>query len=304
MLVQVLVVLLILASGLIVQIAQGYYHFEFGLYFRELFLNRLTQFWILCVLAMFVQTIVNNKYLGHFVMVLYLVATIALPAAGFQHYLYRFGQTPHVTYSDMNGYGPYVQPLFWIRLYWGLAAVLLAMVTNLFWVRGTESSWRVRLNLAGARLSRAALAGASACLVLFVGVGGYIFYNTNVLNPYRTTFKVDEGRAQYEKKYRQYWSLPQPRITDVTTQVDIYPDKRSVSVRGHDVAGKQNLGRHRSRCTDYVASRSRPRCRYLTSGSSASALPAGRPPLDRRSIAGLLSVSPAGSVTAAWPNSA
>ena len=75
MLVQVLVVLLILAAGLVVQIAQGYYHFEFGLYFRELFLNRLTALWILCVLAMFVQTIVNNKYLGHFVMVLYIVAT-------------------------------------------------------------------------------------------------------------------------------------------------------------------------------------------------------------------------------------
>lgn len=232
MLVQVLVVLLILAAGLIAQIAQGYYHFELGLYFRELFLNRLTQLWILCVLAMFVQTIVNQKYLGHFVMMLYLVATIALPPAGFEHYLYRFGQTPQVTYSDMNGYGPYAQPLFWIRLYWALAAVLLAIITSLFWVRGTESSWRVRLNLAAARFSRTTLAGATACLVLFVGVGGYIFYNTNVLNPYRTTFKVDEGRAQYEKKYRQYWSLPQPRITDVTTQVDVYSDKRSVSVRG------------------------------------------------------------------------
>ena len=60
---------------------------------------------------MFVQTIVNNKYLGHFVMVLYIVATIALPPAGFQDYLYRFGQTPLVTYSDMNGYGPFLQPL-------------------------------------------------------------------------------------------------------------------------------------------------------------------------------------------------
>ena len=55
-------------------------------------------------------------------------------------------------------------------------------------------------------------------MVLLFGVGGYIFYNTHVLNPYRTTFKVDEDRAQYEKKYRQYWSLPQPRITDVNTQ--------------------------------------------------------------------------------------
>ncbi len=232
MLVQVLVVLLILAAGMVVQIAQGYYHFQFGLYFRELFLNRLIQLWILCVLAMFVQTIVNNKYLGHFVMVLYIVATIALPPAGFQNYLYRFGEAPPVTYSDINGYGPFLQPLVWFRIYWAVAAVLLAIVTNLLWVRGTESSWRVRMDLAAARFSRATLAGASICIALMLGVGGYIFYNTHVLNPYRTTFKIDEARAQYEKKYRQYWSLPQPRITDVTMQMDIYPKQRSISLRG------------------------------------------------------------------------
>jgi len=53
-----------------------------------------------------------------------------------------------------------------------------------------------------------------------------------VLNHYWTTFKTDEARAQYEKKYRQYWSLPQPRITDVTMQMDIYPEKRSLSING------------------------------------------------------------------------
>jgi ABC-2 type transport system permease protein len=232
MLVQVLVVLSIMLAGLTVQIIQGYHHFEFGLYFRELFLNRLTELWILCVLAMFVQTVVNNKYLGHFVMVLYIVATIALPPAGFQDYLYRFGQTPALTFSDMNGYGPFLAPLVWFRLYWAVAAILLAIVTNLLWVRGTDTIWRVRLGLVRQRFSGANLAGVTACALLMLSVGGFIFYNTHVLNPYRTTFQIDEGRAQYEKKYKQYWPLPQPRITDVTSRYDIYPDKRSVSISG------------------------------------------------------------------------
>ncbi len=232
MLVQVVVVLLILASGVAVQVAQGFHHFQFGLYFRELFLNRLTALWILCVLAMFIQTIVNNKYLGHFVMVLYIVATLSLPPAGFQDYLYRFGQTPQVTYSDINGYGPFLQPLIWFRLYWGVAAILLAIVTNLLWVRGTESSWRVRMRLATDRFSRASMAGAGVCLVLMLGIGGYIFYNTHVLNPYRTTFSIDEARAQYEKKYKQWFDTPQPRVTDVSVQVDFYPRERSVAMRG------------------------------------------------------------------------
>ena len=232
MLVQVLVVFTIMLAGLTVQVAQGYYHFQFGLYFRELFLNRLTGLWILCVLAMFIQTLVNNKYLGHFAMVLYIVATIALPPAGFQDYLYRFGQSPPVTYSDMNGYGPFLAPLIWFRLYWGIAAVLLAIITSLLWMRGTDTNWRVRLALARQRFSGANLAGVAACALLMCGVGGFIFYNTHILNPYRTTFQIDEARAQYEKKYKQYWSLPQPRITDVSSHYDIYPNKRSVSVSG------------------------------------------------------------------------
>jgi hypothetical protein len=232
MLMQVLVVLTIMLAGLTVQIAQGYYHFQLGLYARELFLNRLTELWILCVLAMFVQTVVNNKYLGHFVMVLYIVATIALPPAGFEDYLYRFGQTPSVTYSDMNGYGSFLAALVWFRLYWGVAAILLAIVTSLLWVRGTDTTWRVRLGLVRQRFSSANLAGVTACAVLMAGVGGFIFYNTHVLNPYRTTFRIDEGRAQYEKKYKHYWSLPQPRITDVSSHYDIYPAKRSVSISG------------------------------------------------------------------------
>jgi ABC-2 type transport system permease protein len=232
MLVQVLVVLSIMLAGLTVQFGQGYHHFELGLYFRELFLNRLTELWILSVLAIFIQTVVNNKYLGHFVMVLYIVATIALPPAGFQDYLYRFGETPTVTYSDMNGYGPFLAQLVWFRVYWGIGAILLAIVTNLLWVRGTDSNWQVRLSLMRQRFSGADLAGVTGCVVLMAGVGGFIFYNTHVLNPYRTTFQIDDARAQYEKKYKQYWSLPQPRITDVGSHYDIYPDKRSVSISG------------------------------------------------------------------------
>ncbi len=79
--------------------------------------------------------------------------------------------------------------MFWFRVYWGIGAVLLAIVTNLLWVRGTESSWQVRMKLAAARLSRTTVAAGLVCVALMAGVGGYIFYNTHVLNPYRTTFQ-------------------------------------------------------------------------------------------------------------------
>jgi ABC-2 type transport system permease protein len=232
MLVQIVLVFAILAAGLTVQIAKGYIHFEFGLYFSTLGGVYLTRFWVLCVLALLIHTIVNQKYLGHFVVVLYLIATIALPPLGFQHYLYRLGQSPAFVYSDMNGYGPFAAPLFWFRVYWGIAAIALAIVTNLLWVRGTEKGWRGRFSLAAANFSGPSRAGLAACCVLFLAVGGYIFYNTDVVNAYRTTFKEDEARAQYEKKYREYLSMPQPRTTDVNMQIDLDPANRVAAIRG------------------------------------------------------------------------
>ena len=232
MLVQVVVVLVIMTAGLTVQIVHGYYHFQLGLYFTDLFGVRLVQYWILCALALFVHTIVNNKYLGHFIMVLYFISTLALPGIGWQDYLYRFGQSPAYTYSDMNGYGPFAAPLFWYHLYWAVAALALAAITSLLWVRDTETTWRTRLQLAGERMSRASVGLLAICSFLFIGVGGYIFYNTHYLNHYRSTYRVDEDRAQYEKKYQQYKDLPHPRITDINTQIDLFPIKGVADVSG------------------------------------------------------------------------
>ena len=232
MLIQVLIVLVTMASGIMVQLFHGYYRFQFGLYFTDLFGIRLIQFWILCVLALLIHTIVNNKYLGHFVMVLYFIATIAVPSMGLQNLLYRFGQSPPYTYSDMNGYGPFAAPLFWFHLYWAIAAIALAILTNLLWVRSSEGSLRTRLQLAAQRLSGPSRTGFAVCCVLFIGVGSYIFYNTSILNSYRTTWQVDEDRAQYEKEYQKYLAVLQPKITDVNTQIDLYPTRSITDIRG------------------------------------------------------------------------
>src|SRR5215472_10513494 len=234
MLVQVLLVLMVMACGVFVQVLHGYHKFEFGLYFTDLFAHRLIAFWILCVIAMLVHTIINHKYLGHFVMVLYFVAGITLPQMGLQDYLYRLGETPRVIFSDMNGYGPFAAPLIWFEVYWGLGAILLALLTNLLWVRGMEGSLRNRVKLAAARLSSTNGMGFAAGALLFVGVGGYIYYNTHILNRLLTPYVFQHDRAQYELKYKQYQTMPQPRITDIEADVALYPDRRVANFRGKE----------------------------------------------------------------------
>lgn len=234
MLVQVVIMFLIMAAGLTTQVMHGYYHFEIGVYLKELFLINLVQNCIICALALLIQTVVNQKFLGYFaVLMLYVgVISFGMPSAGFEHYLMRYGHFPPHIYSDMNGYSPYVKPLFWFELYWALAAVCLAIVGNLMWVRGIEGGFKQRLKLGLARLTPASRAGLAAFLVLFLAAGSYIFYNTNILNHYSTSKRQQAEVADYEKKYRKYLDQPQPRTTDVQTLVDLYPEQRSATVEG------------------------------------------------------------------------
>ena len=75
----------------------------------------------------------------------------------------------------------------------------------------------------------------AASLLAFAGLGGWIYYNTNVINRYVPGDTAKRQQADYEKLYRRYLDLPQPKITDVKVDLDLYPHDRRVDVRGHYV---------------------------------------------------------------------
>ena len=119
--------------GLGIQTWHGFYDYDIHLYVKRLFLLDYTGFILLCVLAFTVQTIVNNKYLGHFIIILYFLFGMFKGMLGFNHTLYFYGSGSGATYSDMNGFSPYVSKVLWYKLYWGSCAVLFAFLSNLFW---------------------------------------------------------------------------------------------------------------------------------------------------------------------------
>ena len=125
-------------TAMFVQVTQGYFHFEFGVYLQDLFGVKLLDFCLLSVLVMLVHVVVNHKYLGHFVMVLYYLATAFMGRFGLEHHLYDYASHPSYTYSDMNGFGHFLAPIRWFNLHWAAWAVLLAVAANLLWVRGLE----------------------------------------------------------------------------------------------------------------------------------------------------------------------
>lgn len=224
-------VVMLAAMGL--QLTSGYTKLEPGLYFQHLFGMQLINYWGLCALAFTVQVLVNQKYLGHFVMVVYFIAVTFSGPLGFEHRLYRLFQIGVPAYSDMNAYGHYLARIRWLELYWGLFAVMLLLLARLFWQRGTVVGFRSRLMVARSRLSKPVAIGGVAALVAFAATGGYIYYNTNVVNRYRPSYAINDLQARYEKEYRDLLiTKPQAKITAVNVNVDMYPHEQRVRGAG------------------------------------------------------------------------
>jgi ABC-2 type transport system permease protein len=232
LMVGLLLQLVVMACGLGIQIATGYYRFQLPLYLFDLLGLRMVGFFQLAALALFVQVLVNHKHLGHFVMVLCFLANIVLPMTGFKHHLYRYGSDPGYVYSDMNGYGHFLGPWGWFNLYWSLAAVVLALLSNLLWARGQETRLGQRLRLAVARSRGGPRWLLAAALGAFVATGAYVFYNTNILHRYRTEAEGKQRLEDYERRYKRLEHVPQPKVTDVRVHFDIRPEERSVRMTG------------------------------------------------------------------------
>ncbi|GAB3506498.1 M1 family aminopeptidase [Pseudoxanthomonas daejeonensis] len=213
------------------QVGHGYTALEPLLYLKGLALA-VIPFALMAALAVFLQAVSGNKFIGYLLMIVYLVARAAMGMLDLDHLLYRYNAATPDPYSDMNGYGHFIGPHLLLRGYWAAFAVALLVVALLFWPRGTSLGLRDRLRQARARLRGPALATLAASLLLFAGLGGWIFYNTNVLNDYVPGDVAEQRAADYEKAYRQYKDLPQPRIAAIRADVDIFPEERRVEIRG------------------------------------------------------------------------
>jgi ABC-2 type transport system permease protein len=229
-----MIVLLFVAATttMVFQLAKGYTNLEFGLYMRDILLVQIHPWIVFSVAAIVGQVFVNQKFIGYLVMVLIFVLQAALPALDFEHNLYNFGSYPGMTYSDMNGYGHFVEGRIAFTIYWSAVAVLLMLIAELFWARGTDNPMRLRIRAARARLTRGRAAAIVVFTLLWLASGAWIFYNTNILNRYVPSDELEELQVRYELEYKQYEDLPQPRITKVDVEADIYPDERRVEVRG------------------------------------------------------------------------
>ena len=63
--IEIILLTITMLVGMLMQTIDGYYHYEVLQYLKELFLITLPQMLAIALFAMFVQTMVSNKFLGH-----------------------------------------------------------------------------------------------------------------------------------------------------------------------------------------------------------------------------------------------
>lgn len=205
------------------QALNGFFRFEIVGYLAWFVWPMAVGAILIAILTVFVQVLVSHKYIGWAVMLVYFVASVMLSNIGFEHNLYNYAGSPQVPLSDMNGLGRFWIGQAWFQLYWAAFATMLLVLSHALWRRGTTVALRPRLAQVGQHLrgTPAAILGVAAAV--WVASGAWIFYNTNVLNRYTTQPERDRRAADFEKTLLPFEKVVQPRVADVTLNVELYP---------------------------------------------------------------------------------
>lgn len=218
-------------TAILIQLGKGYTQIEPLVYLKTLSINSIS-FILMAGLALALQVFTNNKFVGYGLLILVLIGQVVLAQLDFTHNLYTYAGAPLASYSDMNGYGHFLRAQFWFQGYWAVFLSILLLLASAFWVRGVTPSGRDRLLLAKQRLHGNTGKALTAAVLLFIAMGSYIFYNTNILNTYTTPDQQQDLLAKYETDLKKYKDVPQPRIQAIDITVDLRPEQQHATFKG------------------------------------------------------------------------
>ncbi len=219
-----LLTLVLMASGfaaaIAVQVVRGYVHPQPSVLLGFAWFAGLPLV-LLAAAAVFIQSVVPQKYAGMLATLALAVIAQAGDAFGLHPLLRPFGP-PGVRYSEMNGFGDYAAPFHAFAALWAtLAAVALWWATTRW--RSTKAD-RSRTS------TRVVLAG---CALVLAGAA-WIFYETNVRHVYMSPRAAARWRAAYEKTYSGASTAAAPHITAVAADVALFPKARRYRISGRD----------------------------------------------------------------------
>lgn len=230
---QIILLFILMIAGMIIQLYNGYYNFEVGLYLFQLYAVIFPVLIIWSFAAVFVQTLFRNTYLALFVLVIGWLGVGAMPQAGINSKLLRFNSPHDTNYSDMNGYAETLAPYFLVEGYWFAFGLILLMFALLLWFRGLPESFKERLKQAKARLNPAVISILGISLLCFVVLGFKIHKAEQEVKWDSVSSDVQKNMLEnFKKEFEQYGKIVQPRITAMKLQLEIFPERNSFEAGG------------------------------------------------------------------------
>lgn len=217
-----------MAFTILFQLLQGYTQLQLGVYFIELFYISYLPWCLLGVLAFFIQTLSPNKYVGMLLFVAYFIASLVFQELGIEHNMFSYADAPAVPYSDLNGFGWFLEGFSWYMVYWSALALALSTLGYALWQRGPEAKLKERIKMIRYQLGSGGKIVLAASLLVFLITGGYIHYNTTVLNNFVGGDEALDIRAEYERTFSEFEDANIPMITKVNANVDIFPYQRKI----------------------------------------------------------------------------
>lgn len=227
-------------AGIVTQLTQAYTRVQVGLYLSYFIGPGLVAFAFWSLVALTVQIIVDNKYVGFgLFVVLFAVNTMVWGFLKVESNLVVLFGAPRVIFSDLNGFGPFLTPWLFFRAYWMAFAGMLFFVGLLFIVRGGENTWQWRMRIAAVRLRKSWVAGAMmlGTWLVLLGFGGY---NTRILNEPHTAQDTETLQAEYERIYKPLVNTGLPHITAVDITVELDPGDRAINYHAHITLTNRN----------------------------------------------------------------
>ncbi|WP_276482515.1 ABC transporter permease/M1 family aminopeptidase [Paraflavitalea pollutisoli] len=223
---------LMVVAAILVQLFNGYHAFEIGLLIQAFLGLRLVEYLLFGVLILVIQVVVNQKYIGLLCSLLAYSIIAFSSIFGIEHHLLLYGTSPAWNYSQMRGYGGSLKPWVWFTIYWASWALVLSIAARLLWVRGKDQRWRTRWRMVWQRLS----GNTGPALIMAAGfmlaMGGYLFFETVIVNQYASKNDDLQRRADYENKFSHFANKPRPTLTAMKLQVDLFPEQHSAEVHG------------------------------------------------------------------------
>lgn len=229
---QTILLSVIMITGIAIQIWKGYFHFEIPLYLFNIYGILFITLVIWAMMALFVQTIVPNQYIGFFLLIMLAVGLSGLDSIGIKLPIFNFNAAPLTEYSDLSGFGNTLPSYFVHKLYWALFGSLLLILSYLFWLRGVSKSLKERLSTAIERYTQKLVLASFLILFGFLGTGFMIYTNVYPSKPVLSISKLDAYKVDAEQRFSKYKNIPQPRLSKVKMSMNLFPKKRSYTSHG------------------------------------------------------------------------